>query len=169
MGCRQPIFLAVLWLGLAAAPLAGQADDHRGWRLGAGGGLYRVDDLVGAPFVPTASIGGTVGRLGFVGLELTGIFDQGFYSATAIAGDLDVGIRFPMRRFEVMLSAGPSGILGGDSDGTPYTGGGAHAAVGATAWITERIGLTGRFRTRWWQGTAEGLLPGGSLMLVVRL
>jgi hypothetical protein len=164
--------VSMLLATLPAAPVSGQAGapgDRPGWRLGLGGGVFRVDDLVGTPFVPLLSVGGSVGRRGYVGLDLSGFFNQGFYSATALTGDLDVGIRFPLPRFEVVLSAGPSGMLGGDSDGTPYTAGGGHAAAAGTAWLGDRVGLTGRFRARWWQGTAEGLLPGAWLGLVVRL
>ncbi len=157
-------------LALAALPAVAQAPAReRAWRLALGGGFYQVDDLVGTPLVPAASLTRTLGRNGFVGLEITGIFNQGFYSLNALAGDLDLGVRFPMDPFELSLSAGPSGILGGDSDGTPYTGGGVHGAVGATAWVTNSVGLQARGRVRYWWGVANEALAGLSLGLVVKL
>jgi hypothetical protein len=100
---------------------------------------------------------------------VNGIFNKGFYSATALTGDLDLGVRFPMDRAEVTLSAGPSGIAGGDSDGTPYLGGGVHGAVGATAWITGAVGLQARARVRRWWGIGDDVLLGLSAGVVIRL
>lgn len=158
--------LAMAWGHPAEAQSAGS---RGGWRLSLGGAVYEVDELVGTPLVPSASLSRTLGRHGFVGLELNGIFNQGRYSASALAGDLDLGVRFPMDRFELTLSAGPSGILGGDSDGTPYTGGGMHAAAGATVWLADRVGITGRGRVRRWWGIADDVLLGVSFGVALRL
>lgn len=169
---RLPVASLVLTtvLALAALPAAAQAPAReRAWWLALGGGFYQVDDLVGTPLVPAASLTRTMGRNGFVGLEITGIFNKGFYSLNALAGDLDLGVRVPMELVELSLSAGPSGIVGGDSDGTPYAGGGVHGAVGATAWVTGSIGLQARGRIRYWWGVANDVLAGFSLGLVVKL
>lgn len=159
---------AVLALGSLPAAAQRPAPD-RAWRVSLGIGLYQVDDLVGTPLVPAVSLTRTLGHHGFAALEITGIFNKGFYSLNALAGDLDLGVRVPIERLELSLSAGPSGILGGDSDGTPYAGGGVHGAVGATAWVTSSVGLQTRGRIRYWGGVANDVLAGVSLALVVKL
>ncbi len=142
---------------------------RNGWRLAGGIGVYEVDELVGTPLIPMAAIGGTIGSRAVVNLELTGIFNKGFYHTDAIAGDLDLGIRFPVRSLEVQVTAGPTGILGGDSDGTPYTGGGLQGAIGLAAWAGNRVGFVVRGRARHWWGTADGLKLGFSAGILLRL
>ena len=153
-----------------AEPAAAQtAGDRPGWRLSLGGSAYQIDDLVGTPFGPSGTLFRTIGRRGFVALEVNGIVHQGFYRADALTGDLDIGVRFPMDRFELTLSGGPSGIAGGDSDGTPYLGGGAQAAVGGTAWVTNSIGLTSKVRARHWWGIVNDVRLGVSFGVVLKL
>ena len=153
---------------LGASSVRAQAP-ARPWQLGAGVTLYHVDDLAGTPLAPAFGVARDIGRRGFGGLELAVITDAGFYSLTALALDLDLGIRVPLDRFEVRLSAGPAGLLGGDSDGTPYYSIGAHASVGATYRLSERIGIVARGRFRQWITSPAKRSPSLFLGLVVTL
>src|ERR1041385_3428753 len=72
-----------------------------GWRLAGGIGVYEIDELVGTPLLPMAALGRTIGSREVVNLELTGIFNKGFYRTRAIAGDLDIGVRFPAGSLEI--------------------------------------------------------------------
>ena len=161
--------MTVAVLGIVQSAAAQSRSDRPGWRLSLGGSAYQIDDLVGTPFGPSGTLSRTIGRHGFVALEVNGIVKQGFYRADALTGDLDIGVRFPMDRFEFTLSGGPSGIAGGDSDGTPYLGGGLQAGVGATAWLTNSIGLTSKVRARNWWGIVNDVRLGVSVGVVLRL
>ncbi|MGE0553181.1 MAG: hypothetical protein AB7R55_07105 [Gemmatimonadales bacterium] len=161
--------LALTALAVLALTLAGQAQEARpGWRLGGGLGVFRVDELVGSPAVPTFTIAKAGARL-YVGLDVAGYFSQGFYGADFLVGDLDIGVSVPLGRTELLLAAGPSGYAGGDGDGTPYTGGGGQASVGLTAWLGKRLGLATKARAHAWGGTVTGVRLGVSAGIVLRL
>jgi hypothetical protein len=159
----------IVGLALQAAPGGAQTARSGAWRLGAGAGVYHVDELAGTPMVPGLSVAREVGRRAVVGLDLAAISGAGRYGLDALAADLDVGVLVPRGRFELALTAGPSGLLGGDGDGTPYYSVGVHGAVGATLWATDRFGLTARVRVRQWITSPAEQSPGVVAGLVVRL
>ncbi|MEZ4458032.1 MAG: hypothetical protein R2882_16020, partial [Gemmatimonadales bacterium] len=159
---------------LAAAALLGPASLQAqapagGWRLGLSAGPYRVDRLAGTPFVPRLDLTRAGERAVFT-FALSGIKGAGFYSLDALALDAGLGLRGGSPRFEVQGLIGPSGILGGDSDGTPYTGVGAHATLQGTAWVTPGLGLTGGGVARVWFTTGNARFsPSAYAGLRVRL
>jgi len=156
--------LAVLALGTSATAQGARP----GWRLGGGASVYRVDELVGSPVVPTVTIAKAGARL-YVGLDVAGYFGQGRYGADFLVGDLDIGVSFPLGKTELLVAAGPSGYAGGDGDGTPYTGGGGQASIGLTTWLGDRLGLVTRARAHAWGGTVKDLRLGVTAGLVLRL
>lgn len=169
---RIPTFLLVL-LGLAAAPPAeaqSSPPSPRAWRLAAGAALYHVDDLAGTPIGPSLGVSRDLGRSGLAGIDLTWINNAGFYSLTALAADLDLGLRERVGRLEIQGSVGPSGLLGGDSDGTPYYSAGVHVSAGLIYWPSDRVGFYGRGRLRQWiTSSPANRSPGVSAGMVLRL
>jgi len=153
---------------LALTPPTSAQQARPGWRFGGGVAVARIDELVGNPAVPTLTIAKAGTRL-YVGLDVAGYFNQGRYGADFLVGDLDLGVSFPLGRSELLVAAGPSGFLGGDGDGTPYTGGGGHGSIGLTAWLGDQVGLVTKARARAWGGTIKGALLGVSAGIVLRL
>lgn len=160
--------------GLAAAmptPAAAQdAASRRGWTVTAAIGPARIDRLAGTPLVPTASFERTVGARGMFGARLGWIGNAGFYSLNALTLDLGLGLRAAGRRTEGSVMAGPSVILGGDSDGTPYAAVGPQLTASGTVWVGDRIGLTAAGLMRAWaNGDGMSLRPGLAAGITLRL
>lgn len=169
---RIPTLLLVLLLlagGLVPAGAQSTQAGERPWRLNAGGTVYHVDDLAGTPIGPSIGLSRELGRRGLVGLDFTWINDAGFYGLTALAADLDLGLRERLGRLELQASVGPSGLLGGDGDGTPYYSAGAHASAGLVYWPSDHLGVYGRGRLRQWiTSSPANRSPGLSAGLVLR-
>jgi hypothetical protein len=159
-------------LGLVAPAAAiGQdsAPADRGWRLGAGVGIYRVDDLAGTPVVPATRLERVAGR-GVSSFELYYIRHAGFYGLDALGADLGLGVRQSRRGGELGALAGASGMLGGDGDGTPYVAAGVHAAVQGIAWLDQGVGLSLRGTARFWITAANSrFMPSLVAGLVIKL
>jgi len=162
------LLLALALLGASVSP--GSAQSSRGgWSLSVGAGPFRIDDLAGTPLVPTAQLLKSGQRAAF-GVAATWVNNAGFYTLTALTLDVGIGIRSGQDRNEFVALVGPTGILGGDSDGTPYTSAGAHLTVGGTRWLTDRIGLTAGAVARVWFTTANSqFAPSASIGVRFRL
>lgn len=139
---RGAVWMAVLALAGMAGTTAVEAQGVRknGWQLTGAVGPYRIDDLAGTPIVPSATLT-RAGKLSF-GATLWWIDGAGRYTLTALAADLDLGVRFGHERVEGALTVGPSALLGGDSDGTPYLGAGGHTTLSGLLWISEAVGVS---------------------------
>ncbi len=161
--------LASLALFLLVSSPASAQTPRRGWSVAIAGGPFRIDDLAGTPLVPTAQLLKSGHRTAF-GVAATWVNNAGFYTLTALTLDVGLGIRTGGNRAELHALIGPTGILGGDSDGTPYVSAGAHLTVGGTRWISDRVGLTAGGVMRVWLGTANSqIAPSASLGLRFRL
>lgn len=142
--------MSLVLLVAGGSQLAAQDDLNRKWQLAIGVGPYRVDDLAGTPIIPTAQLVKSFGTRGAAGLSVGWIPNAGFYNLTALTVDLGFGVRSAPGRVEWIGLVGPSGIIGGDSDGTPYVGVAGHAGGYVTAWLSDRIGITGGAIARVW-------------------
>ncbi|MGE0443236.1 MAG: hypothetical protein AB7L66_14200 [Gemmatimonadales bacterium] len=125
-----------------------------GWRLGLSAGPCRVDRTAGTPFVPRLDVT-RAGRQAVFTFAVSGIKGAGFYGLDALALDAGIGLRGGSPRFEVQGLIGPSGMLGGDGDGTPYLGFGANATLQGTAWLTSGVGITAGGVARSWFTTGN--------------
>jgi hypothetical protein len=140
-------------VALVTAALALEPVDlvaQRGLRFHAAIGPYRVDDLAGTPLVPVIGLAKPVGKRGIVAANLGWIRDAGFYGLDALTLDLDVGIGNRPSRIEWNATVGPSAMIGGDGDGTPYVGAAGHATGGLIWWFDPRIGVTAAATGRLW-------------------
>lgn len=153
-----------LVLGLSDE-LAGQ----RSTRFQIAAGPYRVDRIARTPIVPSIGLFKPFGDRGLAGGNLGLIADAGFYGLTALSLDLHVGLRSRPARVEWNGTVGPSGMLGGDGDGTPYIRAGAHGTVGLVWWVDPRIGLTASTTGRIWFTTGNSRFsPSGAVGITFR-
>lgn len=165
---RISLFAACAFL-VPLATTAQTADSRRGWTLGFGAGPARVDDLAGTPTVPTISFERTVGASGQIGGRVGWIGDAGFYSLNALTLDLGFGFRAASGRTEGSAVVGPTAILGGDSDGTPYLAIGPHLTLAGTVWLSSRVGVQGAGIGRAWFGVGSNFKPALVAGLTLRL
>ncbi|MDX2057761.1 MAG: hypothetical protein SFV24_08145 [Gemmatimonadales bacterium] len=162
------LLLALAFLAVGATPGSAQSSP-RSWSLAVGAGPFRIDDLAGTPLVPTAQLL-KAGRRAAFGVAATWVNNAGFYTLTALTLDVGVGVRSGGARNEVFALVGPTAIVGGDSDGTPYTSAGAHLTLGGTRWLTDRVGITAGAVGRVWFTTANSqVAPSASIGLRFRL
>ncbi len=147
-------------------PTAGEA--QRGTRLVVAAGPYHVDKVAGTPLVPMVGFFKATGERGLFGFNLGLIREAGFYGLDALTLDVHLGRRSAPGRVEWHATIGPTAMLGGDGDGTPYVGLGGQATVGATWWLGGRIGVMGAGTGRLWGGSADLFSPGAVLGLVLR-
>jgi hypothetical protein len=156
-------------LTVGASVSRAQADPVRGWSIGFGVGPFRIDDLAGTPLVPTVQVLKT-GRAAAFGATGTWVNDAGFYSLTSATLDLGVGVRTGSSRTDLVALAGPTGMLGGDSDGTPYILAGVHGTLTATWWPSDRVGVSATGVMRVWVTTGNSrFAPSATAGLRLRL
>jgi len=160
-----PTILVAAALVADPACLAAQ----RSLRFQAGLGPYRVDDLAGTPLVPMIGLAKPFGHRGLVAGNLGLIRGAGFYGLDALTLDLHIGASSRPDRVEWGATIGPSGLVGGDGDGTPYLAAGVHGTGGVIWWVASRIGLTAAATGRLWftSGNAR-LSPSAAIGLTVR-
>ena len=144
------LLLFVICLSVPA-PLFGQGRT----RITIGAGPYRVDELARTPLVPMIGVLKPRGQRGLVGANLGLVRSAGFYDLNALTLDVHIGIRSAPAHIEWHATAGPSGMLGGDSDGTPYLQLGGQGTVGATWWFANRLGAMAAATGRAWLTTAN--------------
>lgn len=168
-GIRWVPLVAMMAFVDTEAAIAQDAGSRRGWTLGVGVGPAQIDDLAGAPNVPTVSFERTVGSSGQIGGRVGWIGDAGLYSLNAVTLDLGFGIRGTAERTEGSVVVGPTAILGGDSDGTPYLGIGPHVTLAGTVWLSSRVGVQGAGIGRVWFGTGTNFNPALVAGLTFRL
>ncbi len=159
-------------LALAAALLAIPAglDAQGPWRLALTAGPYRVDRLAGTPIVPTATLTKQFGGRMLAGGSLGLVRAAGFYGLDALTLDLHVGVRSAPAKLEGFATGGPTTLLGGDGDGTPYLSTGLHLTTGVNWWVGPRIGFTASATGRVWVTTGNSRFsPSATAGIVFRL
>jgi hypothetical protein len=161
-----PVFLVVV----ATAAVAIGAEAQSRWRLAAGVGPYRVDDIAGTPIVPSATLSREVGRGFLVGGTLGWVRDAGFYGLDALTFDFSVGVRRGSGPFEWTGTIGPAVLLGGDGDGSVYAAGGGQTTMTLTRWVGPRFGIVVGGTGRLWFSTGNSRFsPSASAGIVLRL
>jgi hypothetical protein len=159
----------ILMVLLGSIALADRAPAQDRWRLAVAVGPYRVDRLAGTPVIPSVAVSKLAGSRAVFGATVGWIRDAGFYGLDALTFDLDAGVR-SAGRVEWSATAGPSFMVGGDGDGTPYVGAALHGSVGAIWWFGRKVGLTAGTTGRVWLTTGNNRFsPSGSIGLVLRL
>lgn len=122
------------------------------WTLAPGVSHHDVSDING--WGPGVALTAAYGISNWWGLEFTPtliLSTDGLHNFSGPAGDL--GAMFTLVKggdvLAIILSAGATGILGSDSDGSLLAKGGAYAAARAHLWLSDWAGLyvrgTGRF------------------------
>jgi hypothetical protein len=161
--CLVLVSCAVLWSTSALA------DDEPRWRLGLGVGVMQIDDLAGTPFIPMLTAGRAWGDIGAGALNVSMIAGAGRYDLTALVFDLGFGLRSSGERAEFSILVGPAAIVGGDSDGTPYVGGGLGASLTGTLWLTQSVGVSAQGAARYWLSANQHFAPSLTAGLMLRL
>lgn len=162
----KTLWLILVCLVCLLLPVAAEA--QRGTRFIVAGGPYRVDDVAGTPFVPLIGLFKATGQRGVFGVNLGLIREAGFYGLDALTLDIHLGRRSAPARVEWFGTIGPTAMLGGDGDGTPYVGLGGQATVGATWWFDDRVGLIGAGTGRLWGGSADVFSPSAMVGFALR-
>lgn len=157
-------FSLTLALSTAGNAVEAQTEGRPGWRFGVAAGPIRIDDLAGTPLVPNIDLHKAYGRSGIVGGSLGWVRDAGFYGLDALVLDVGLGKRWSTSTRDYALMAGPSGMVGGDGDGTPYLAAGAHLSALAIHWLGEHVGIAVGGTVRVWATTANArVMPGARL------
>lgn len=168
--CLVLVSCTVLFSSSALAAESPSADEPARWRLGLGVGVLRVDHLAGTPLVPSLTAGRAFGGSGAGAFDVTLIRGAGRYGLDALVFDLGFGLRKSGEIAEVSFLVGPTAMVGGDGDGTPYLAAGAQAALTGTLWITETIGFSARGAARFWLlAVNEPFAPSLTAGLMLRL
>lgn len=160
--------MKTLWLILLGLLLPAAANAQRGTRFFVAGGPYRVDNVAGTPFVPMIGLFKATGQRGMFGVNLGLIREAGFYGLDALTLDIHLGRRSAPAQVEWFGTIGPTAMLGGDGDGTPYLGLGGQATIGATWWAGDRVGLMAAGTGRIWAGSPDVFSPNAMIGLALR-
>ena len=146
--CATTFALACISFAAASA----QRDERPDWQIAAGGTAIHISELNGTGFGATALLSRYFGE--HVGAEFgpTVILESdGFYRAGGISADLGASYGGRTGNAELTVSAGPSMLAVGDSDGSFLAFGGGYAAVRGTWWPGgEWLGLFARGSVRLW-------------------
>ena len=91
------------------------------------------------------------------------VSSDGFYTFSGVAADLGPTLTLlASRTGAIMLGAGASTLLGGDSDGSVGFLVGGHASLRGTLWIASRVGLYADGTARFWHtGDGAPAISGG--------
>lgn len=158
----------LLLILVAALALPTGAAAQRALQFSAAVGPYRVDDLAGTPLVPSVALAKPFGRRAVWNATLGLVREAGFYGLDALTLDVGVGLRGRPTRFEWQATIGPSALVGGDGDGTPYTTAGVHTTVAGIWWAGKRVGLLASATGRVWATTGNSRFsPSARLGLVI--
>ena len=116
--------IAALSLLLAVPPAAAQTDARPSdWLLGLGVANYALAEEHGTGWGPEAVARRRLGTAIVIQARVIVIpSSSGFYDFGGAAADLGVGVLTGSARLDAALVAGLSGLAGGDSDGSFYTG-----------------------------------------------
>jgi hypothetical protein len=143
----RPIVIAWALCTFCVAPTA-QAQrapaPPAGWAFGAGGMAMHWSDN-GAPFDVLGGPALQVSRLtpGGLGIDIRGAYllPSGFYNLTGVSGIAGLSYGIPAGRALVLVKGGITGLLGGDSDGSVYGGGGGYGGLGVVFPVAGRLGV----------------------------
>ncbi len=159
------IIFSLVLIGLLFPPAA-VAQGHSDWVISGGVDVHRVNDINGWGIGPVLHIERHLYRS--LGVEASPVYlpsSSGYYTSQTIALDVGLWHRVVDSRVRLSLGAGGTGIIGGDSDGTPVGGGGGYVSAGANVWTTSNLGLASRSVVRL---TNYGVNPSISVGLAVR-
>lgn len=158
------VFLALPLLAAPGQAYTQDVDSPSRWHLSGGYTHYRVGDVNGwgdgGEGTLYHAFGSRLGgqfRLSIIGSS------NGFYSFSGAGADLGPTLNLlDTRAGAVVLGAGASTLLGGDSDGSVAYLIGGHGTLRGTAWLAPRIGFYAEGSLRVWQhGETMPALSGG--------
>ena len=141
-----------LMLSLIGTSLSGQSVEHdTPWILGPGITFYELATESRVGFGPSMVVNYRFDERFGIELMPTAILSaNGFRTFLGIAGDIGASVSWRHSQAELIIGSGLSALTGVDGSGGVLGRGGVYLSGQGNLWLTDNVGLYGRFTARLW-------------------